>query len=48
MRLLLLLWEHTPVGDGLQGVQHAHRPQGWAPTKIYPLPVTQDFKGPDQ
>ena len=21
------------MGDGLQGVFHAHRPQGWAPTK---------------
>ena len=27
MRLLLSLWEPTPVGDGLQGVFHAHRPQ---------------------
>jgi hypothetical protein len=36
-----------PVGDGLQGVFHAHRPQGWA-TKNDPLPVVQDFKGPDQ
>jgi hypothetical protein len=42
----LLLWEPTlwamdffvgahPVGDGLHGVCHAHRPQGWAPTKNF-------------
>jgi len=37
-----------PVGDGLQGVFHTHRPQGWAPTKNDPLPVVQGFKNPDQ
>jgi hypothetical protein len=37
-----------PVGDGLQGklkgVCHAHRPQGWAPTRIHPLHVNQDYR----
>jgi hypothetical protein len=28
-----------PVGDGFQGVFHAHRPQGWAPTKKRSLAV---------
>ena len=38
-----------PVGEGFQGVFHAHRPQGWAPTKDSgPLPAVQDFKGTDQ
>jgi len=32
----------------LQGVCHAHRPQGWAPTKRHLLHRAQDFKGPDQ
>jgi len=35
------------VGDGLQGVFHTHRPQGWAPTKNHPLSIFQDFIGPD-
>jgi hypothetical protein len=26
-----------PVGDGFQGVFHAHRPQGWALKKIHPF-----------
>jgi len=25
---LMVLWEPTPVGDGLWGVFHAHRPRG--------------------
>jgi len=36
MRLLLSLWEPTPVGDGLQGVFHAHRPQGGLLQKAIP------------
>jgi hypothetical protein len=28
-----------PVGDGFQGVFHAHRPQGWAPTKNRSLAI---------
>ena len=28
-----------PVGDGFQGVFHAHRPQGWAPTKKRSLAI---------
>ena len=36
MRLLLPLWEPTPVGDGLQGVFHAHRPQGGLLQKAFP------------
>ena len=31
-QVLLFVGAH-PVGDGLQGVCHADRPQGWAPTK---------------
>ena len=36
------------MSEGLQGVCHAHRPQGWAPTKSNPLHVVQNFKGSDQ
>ena len=28
-----------PVGEGFRGVFHAHRPQGWAPTKKRSLAV---------
>ena len=48
MRLLLSLLEPTPVGDGFQGVFHARRPQGGLLQKIHPLPVAQDFNGPNQ
>jgi hypothetical protein len=37
-----------PVGDGFQGMFHAHRPQGWAPTKNHRSKVVQDFKRPGQ
>jgi hypothetical protein len=37
-----------PVGDGFQGMFHAHRPQGWTPTKSHRSKVVQDFKRPDQ
>jgi hypothetical protein len=48
MRLFLILWEPTPVGDGLQGdavegVFHAHRPRGWAPTKKHAHAVQGDL-----
>lgn len=34
--------------DGLLGVLRTHRPQGGLLNKIYPLPVAQDFNGPNQ
>ena len=37
-----------PVGDGLQGVFHAHRLQGGSYKKGHLSKVVQDFKGPDR
>jgi hypothetical protein len=33
------------VGEGLQGVCHAHRPQGWAPTKKRSLALGSRLQG---
>ena len=33
IRKFLSLLKLIPMGDGSQFVFHAHRPQGWAPTK---------------
>ena len=32
------------MGDGLQGVFHAHRPQGWAPTKRITTQVCEGMR----
>jgi hypothetical protein len=32
------------MGDGLQGVFHAHRPQGWAPTKRMSTEVCEGMR----
>ena len=35
------------VGEGLQSMFHAHRPQGLAPAKSDPLHAVQNSKGQD-